>query len=208
MPQPILPDDLWQRIEPLIPKPKRKNRHVQYAGRRRTDPRQILTGIIFVLKTGIPWRVLPSTGEFPSGNTCRRWLIKWHKAGVWKQLLNVLLAELQNKGKINWQRAIVDSASVRAPGGGRKTGPNPVDRRKLGVKHPIITDAHGIPLAVIITGANRHDITQLIPLVDRIPPVRGKRGRPRQRPKRVQGDRGYDSEPHRRALKKKGSFQF
>jgi transposase len=205
MPQPILPDDLWRRVEPLIPKPKRKNRHVKYAGRRRTDPRQILTGIIFVLRTGIPWRVLPATSEFPSGNTCRRWLVKWHKAGVWKHLLNILLAELQSRGKINWQRAIVDSASVRAPGGGRKTGPNPVDRRKLGVKHHIITDAHGIPLAVIITSANRHDITQLIPLVDHIPPVRGRRGRPRQKPKRVQGDRGYDSEAHRRALKKKGS---
>ena len=52
-----------------------------------------------------------------------------------------------------------------------------------------------------MTGANAHDVTQLIPLVDAIPPVRGKRGRPRQRPDRVQGDRGYDSEPHREELR-------
>ena len=86
---------------------------------------------------------------------------------------------------------------------GDQTGPNPTDRRKCGSKHHIITDAQGIPLAVVLTGANRHDVTQLIPLVDGIPPVRGKRGRPRKRPERVQGDRGYDSEPHRKQLRQR-----
>jgi transposase len=61
----------------------------------------------------------------------------------------------------------------------------------------VITDANGLPLAVRLSGANRHDITQLQPLVEAIPPVRGKRGRPRRRPDRVQGDRAYDSQPHR-----------
>ncbi len=61
----------------------------------------------------------------------------------------------------------------------------------------MITDAQGIPLAVRLTGANAHDVTQLIPLVEAVPAVRGKRGHPRKRPERVQGDRGYDSEPHR-----------
>ena len=58
-----------------------------------------------------------------------------------------------------------------------------------------MTDAGGIPLAATVTGANAHDVTQLLPLVEAIPPVRGKRGRPRKRPRRVQGDRAYDSEP-------------
>ena len=87
--------------------------------------------------------------------------------------------------------------------GWQKTGPNPTDRSKCGSKHHIITDANGIPLAVVLTGANTHDVTQLIPLVDGIRPVRGKRGRPRQRPERVQGDRGYDSQPHRQLLRKR-----
>ena len=65
----------------------------------------------------------------------------------------------------------------------------------------MITDAQGIPLAAILTGANRHDVTQLLPLVEAIPPIRGQRGRPRRRPDQVQGDRAYDSEPHRRALR-------
>lgn len=68
----------------------------------------------------------------------------------------------------------------------------------------MITDAQGVPLAIILTPANAHDVTQLIPLVDAIPPVRGKRGRPRRKPDAVQGDRGYDSEPHRIKLRDRG----
>src|SRR5438477_13203842 len=87
---------------------------------------------------------------------------------------------------------------------GAQTGPSPVDRRKTGSKHHVVTDADGTPLAATLTGANRHDVTQLLPLVDAIPAVRGKVGRPRSRPQRVQGDRGYDSEPHRRKLRQRG----
>ncbi len=83
---------------------------------------------------------------------------------------------------------------------GAQTGPNPTDRRKNGSKHHIITDANGVPLAAILTGANRHDVTQLLPLVHAIPPISGQRGRPRRRPDRVQGDRAYHSNPHRDAL--------
>lgn len=84
---------------------------------------------------------------------------------------------------------------------GKKTGPNPTDRRKAGSKHHLISDARGIPLAATLTPANAHDITQLVPLVIAIPPVAGKRGRPRQRPDCVQGDRAYDSAPHRHILR-------
>lgn len=90
------------------------------------------------------------------------------------------------------------------PLGGAKTGPNPTDRRKSGSKHHVITDANGIPLAVILTAANCHDVTQLLPLVNAIPAIAGQPGRPRYRPDCVQGDRGYDSEPHRQALRQVG----
>jgi len=88
--------------------------------------------------------------------------------------------------------------------GGAKVGPNPTDRRKAGSKHHIITDGNGVPLAVILTGANAHDVTQLIPLVEAIPTVRGKPGRPRWKPDSLVADRGYDSEPHREALREMG----
>ena len=87
---------------------------------------------------------------------------------------------------------------------GSATGPSPVDRGRLGSKHHLIVDQTGIPLAFALTGGNRHDITQLIPLIDRIPAVRGIIGRPRRRPGQLIGDRGYDSQSHRRQLRQRG----
>jgi transposase len=83
---------------------------------------------------------------------------------------------------------------------GGLTGPSPVDRGRTGSKHHLIVDAHGIPLLATLTGANRNDVTQLLPLVDGIGPIAGKRGRPRQRPDRVIADRGYDHDKYRREL--------
>jgi transposase len=81
--------------------------------------------------------------------------------------------------------------------GGTATGPSPVDRGKTGSKHHVIVDAHGIPLATITTGGNRNDVTQLIPLIEAVPPIRGKRGQPLRRPKHLYADRGYDHETYR-----------
>lgn len=168
-----LPDDLWKRVERLLPKPKKRRR--RYSGRKRLEDRKVLTGIIFVLRTGIPWREMPVELGCGSGMTCLRRLKQWRKGGVFQKLYEVLLADLQGAEKIDWSRAIVDSVSGRAPGGGEKTGPSPVDRRKLGTKVHVLVDGHGVPLAIRLTEANRHDITQLIPLVQGIPPVRGKK---------------------------------
>ncbi len=67
-----------------------------------------------------------------------------------------------------------------------------------------MTDAQGVPLSVVLTKANRNDITQLLPLLEGVQPVQGKRGRPRKRPQAVQGDRAYDSQPHRKELWQRG----
>ena len=168
-----LPDEVWEMVAPLIPPPK-KRRH-RYPGRHRLDDRQVLTGIIFVLRTGIPWRHTPSELGCGSGMTCLRRLREWHRSGVFQKLYEVLLAKLQSADKIDWSRVIIDSAKTKAPSGGEKTGPNPTDRRKLGSKIHVLVDAHGIPLAVSLTGANRHDITQVLPLTDGVSPVRGKK---------------------------------
>jgi transposase len=87
---------------------------------------------------------------------------------------------------------------------GKKTGPSPVDRAKAGSKHHVVVDADGTPLAAVVTAANVNDVTQLIPLVDAVPPVRGKPGAPLAKPKEVMGDRGYDSDRHRRTLSGRG----
>ncbi len=85
--------------------------------------------------------------------------------------------------------------------GGSKTGPSPVDRSRPGSKHHLIACGRGTPLAVSLTAGNRNDITQLLPLVDAIPPLRGRRGRPRRRPGKLFGDRAYHSRAARRQLR-------
>jgi transposase len=90
---------------------------------------------------------------------------------------------------------------------GEATGPNPTDRGKRGSKYHLIVDRHGIPLAAALTAANVHDSKLLEPLVDAIPPIRrptGQPGRPRFRPKKLHGDKGYDYPHPRRALRRRG----
>jgi transposase len=84
------------------------------------------------------------------------------------------------------------------------TGPSPVDRARTGSKHHLLCDATCAPLAVSLTGGNRNDVTQLLPLIDSIEPVAGKRGRPRQRPERLLADRAYDHDKYRRELRARG----
>jgi len=84
--------------------------------------------------------------------------------------------------------------------GRRKTGPSPTDRARPGSKHHVATDANGTPVAVILTGANRNDITQLLPLVETIPPIRGVRGTPLRKAGRIYANRGYDHDKYRRSL--------
>ncbi len=79
-----------------------------------------------------------------------------------------------------------------------------MNRGHPGSKHHVIVEGHGLPLAVTLTGGNRHDITQLLPLLDAIPPIRGRRGRPRHRPGEVFGDRGYDFDTYRRLVRERG----
>lgn len=116
MAKPLVDDELWAIIEPLLPPAKPRRR--RYPGRKRLSDRHTLTGIVFVLKTGIAWEDLPQEMGCGSGMTCWRRLAEWHRAGVWKRLHAVLLARLQGAEQIDWSRAVVDSSSVRALKGG------------------------------------------------------------------------------------------
>jgi transposase len=127
MSKPLVPDALWEIVEPLLPEEPPKPR----GGRPRVPDRACLTGIVFVLKTGIPWEELPREMGCGCGMTCWRRLEAWTKAGVWHRLHQVLLERLAGAGKIDWSRASLDSASVPAKGGAKKpartpsTGPSP-----------------------------------------------------------------------------------
>ena len=172
--------------------------------RKPLDYRKVLTGIIFVLKTGIPWEELPQEMGCGCGMTCLNYLNAWQRAGVWEKLHQILLAELEQADKLDWSRAAVDSAKARALGGGDQTGPNPTDRGKPGTKHHVLTEGQGVPLVTHSTGANVPDVNELLPLVDDIPPVRRKADRPRRVPDNLYADRAYDSQPHRQELERGG----
>ena len=114
----LITDDLWKMVEPLLPpeRPKPKG------GRPRLSNRAVLTGILFVLKTGIPWEMLPPEMGCGSGMTCWRRLRDWQQAGVWERLHRTFLERLSLADQIDWSRASIDSGSVPAPGGAKKPG--------------------------------------------------------------------------------------
>jgi transposase len=202
MAKPLVPDDLWEIIRALLPPPP--PRRFRFPGRKRLDDRKALTGIVFVLKTGIPWEDLPREMGCGSGMTCWRRLRAWQEAGVWLKLLAVLLARLRGADKIDWARAAADATFARALGGVEDSGPNPTDRGRPGIKQHLIVDAQGIPLAAAETPANVPEVNELLPLTDSIGPVGGKPGHPKQRPEELYGDRAFDSEPHREELRRRG----
>ncbi len=116
MAKPLLDDTLWAIIEPVLPKTVRRFKH---PGRKRVPDRACLTGVLFVLLTGIQWEMLPQEMGCGCGMTCWRRLDEWNKAGVWQKVHEILLAKLNSAEQIDWSRAVVDSSSVRAVGGAR-----------------------------------------------------------------------------------------
>src|SRR6266516_3568635 len=114
MAKPLVSDELWALVQPLLPPPK--PRRFRYPGRKPVDDRKALTGILFVLKTGIPWEDLPIEMSCGCGMTCWRRLRDWQQAGVWFQLHQVLLRKLDEAEKIDWSRAAIDITFARAFG--------------------------------------------------------------------------------------------
>ncbi|MGW3941216.1 IS5 family transposase [Streptomyces phaeochromogenes] len=196
-PQPwIASHELWSLIAPLLPEPAPK----LVAGRPQVPDRQALCGILFVPHTGIQWEYLPHELGFGSGVTC------WRRSG-----------RVERGGRLGpparraAERTAVEEPARQVPDGGRllprpghpqgaKSGPCPVDRARPGSKHHVLTDGQGIPLAVSLTGGNRNDVTQLLPLLDKVPAVADIAGRPRRRPDMLFADRRYDHEKYRRSF--------
>jgi transposase len=165
----LVPDDLWDRVAPLLPA-RRPRRH-RYPGRLPVDDRAALRGIVCVLCKDVSWRDVPAEQVGRSGVTAWRRLRDWTEAGLWPQLHEVLLTELRAAGLLDMDDVAIDGPHVRA-----LTGPSPVDRARSGSKHHVIVDRRGTPLAVSLTSGNRHDVTQLVPVLVAIPRIpRGPR---------------------------------
>jgi transposase len=198
----LLPDVLWRRIQPLLPRPPSRAR----GGALRTVPdRACMAAIVFMVRTSTPWALLPAK-ELGCGSatTCWRRLDEWARAGVFEQLQGVLLDELGAAGRIDLERVSVDSFSLRAVKGGDLTGANPVDRGKAGSKLHVAGERGGLPISLVLSAANANDSTMLEAVLDDIPPIRMPTGRRRRRPAKVHGDKAYDHRRCRAYLRRRG----
>lgn len=119
-----IPDALWERIEPLLPRLRRSRK----GGRPPLPQRQVLDGIFYVLRTGCQWKAAPP--EFGSGSSLHRYFQRWQKRGVFRKLWQAALHEYDNLIGIDWEWQSLDGAMTKAPLGGKKDGQKPHGSRQ------------------------------------------------------------------------------
>ena len=186
-----LSDSFWERIEPLLPKAKsryrgrgKKRRHI--GGRPRAEQRKVMSGILYVLRTGCQWNALPK--EYGSGKTAHRYFQAWVGVGVFKRMWQAGLIEYDEVKGIGWKWQALDGAMTKAPLGGEKTGKNPTDRGKSGTKRSLQVDERGVPLALVVSGANIPD-SKLLEATLEASPI--ERPEPQTSPQNLSLDKAY-----------------
>jgi len=156
-------DEFWEKVEPLIPPAPS---HAK-GGRTRMDDRDAFAAMIYVLRTGIQWNALPR--EMGASSTVHDRYQEWERLGFFEELWRAGLVEYDELEGIEWEWQAIDGTMTKAPlgrGAGASTGKNPTDRAKMGTKRSMLTDGAGIPLAVAVEGANRHDSKLLVATLD------------------------------------------
>ena len=184
-----LPDAFLKSVVELLP---RQVPPGPQGGRPLIDHATALKVIWFVLTVGCRWKVVPPELGC-SGETARMRLKRWQEAGLWQRIHHLMLRELKRRGRLELETTLIDSAQVRAFGGGDRSGPSPVDRRKPGTKYTVLVDARGTPLAMQTAAAIVSDHRQILSTVVRYSQIGGTRGRPRNHPAKLYADAGYDS---------------
>jgi putative transposase len=181
-----LPDALWAKMERLLPP---RPEHPLGCHNPRVPDRAAMDAIFFVLRTGCQWNALRETTICSSSSAHRRFQ-EWGAAGVFAAFWREGLLAYDALWGIDWTWLALDGAMGKAPLGGEKTGRNPTDRGKRGVKRSVLTDGRGVPLGAAIDGANRNDHKLMRPTLETIPV---ERPRPtRQRPQHLCLDKGFD----------------
>ena len=186
-------------LAPLLP--RRVNTHPRGGGRPRVPDRTCANGIFYVLRTGCQWKALDATG-ICSGSTAHLRFQEWAAAGVFLKLWRAGLQEYDELKGLDWSWLSMDGAMTKAPLGGGKTGPNPTNRGKSGVKPSLLTEADGIPVGLAVDGANRHDMKLVRATLDSFPVPRP--APTLERPPSLCLDKGYDYEEVRRTLEEFG----
>src|SRR5215211_4897862 len=191
-------DEFWEKVEPLIPPAPS---HAK-GGRSRMDDREAFAAMIYVLRTGIQWNALPR--EIGASSTVHDRYQEWERLGFFEELWRAGLLEYDELEGIEWEWQAIDGAMTKAPLGRGATGKNPTDRAKMGTKRSMLTDGAGIPLAVAVEGANRHDSKLLVATLDGLMVARPAEAEEQEGVKRSEQhlclDAAYDSEEVRQEL--------
>jgi putative transposase len=148
-------DALWAVLAPLGP--DRVHTHRFGGGRPRVPERPCADAMFSVLRTGCPWEALTQTegcATSPAHDRLRAWV----EADVFLPLWHAGVAQVDELQGSDWAWRSLDGAMTKAPLGGERTGPNPTDRGKAGVKRSLLTEGHGVPVGLAVAGANRHDM--------------------------------------------------
>ena len=189
----VVSDELWARVAPLIPPAPS---HAK-GGRTRAPDRQVFSAIVYLLRTGIQWNALPR--ELGASSTVHDRFQEWERAGLFRRLWEAGLTSYDEFQGIAWDWQALDGVMTKAPFGGAATGPNPTDRGKRGVKRSLLTDGAGIPLAVAVDGANRHDMKLVVATLDGVVVVR-----PTEGSQDLCLDAGYDYDAVRAEVTERG----
>lgn len=192
-----MPEKFFELAYPMLPSEKEIGPD---GGRPRKTHYTVLKVIWFVLATGCRWKDVPQEMGC-CGETARTRMQSWESAGIWHRLHGLILTLMNHEKQLHLETAVVDTAQVRAFGGGAATGPSPVDRRKKGTKYTLLVDRDGVPLVLRAVPANRSDHLEIIPAVIDFPKVSGKPGRPLTHPKELYADAGFDCEATRALLR-------
>jgi transposase len=204
-----LTDAQWQGLAPLLPPEKPRT------GRPNEDHRRILNGILWVHRTGAPWRDLPRRYG-PVGTVSSRFY-RWRGGGIWQRVLAGLQAAANARGDIDWHLHFVDATIVRAHqhAAGARRQPDVIggqDKAEalgrsqggFSTKLHLRAEGGGKPITVVLTGGERNEQIALEDLLDQGAIRRHGRGRPRLRPRKVAGDKGYSSPTARHRLRRRG----
>lgn len=178
------PESLWHAIAPLLPEQKPRPK----GGRPPMPDRDAFFAIFYVLRTGIQWKALPRS--LGAASTVHDRFQAWRNAGVFERLWTTGLLEYNTDVGLDFEWQALDGCMTKAPLGGEATGANPTDRGKKGTKRHLLTEAAGMPIGLVVTGANRHDKTQVAAVYETMP-VLPPLPTPAQ-PQHFCGDRGYD----------------
>lgn len=198
-----LSEQQWARLAPILPPEK------PHTGHPNLEHRPILNGMLWINRTGAPWRDLAE--RYGKWTTVSSRFYRWQKAGIWQRLLDQLQNQADSQGKLDWEIHDVDGTMVRAHQHAAGAKGSQAETEALGrsqggfsTKMHVRADGNGKPLTFVLTAGQRHAAIAFERLMTQTAIHRPSQGRPKQRPRRLVADKGYSARRIRAYLRRRG----